>query len=44
MWDAEIGEAVGQPVQGYEDWVYCVTFSPGGSYLAFGSRDNTIWI
>jgi WD40 repeat protein len=42
IWDAETGEAVGQPLQGHDGYVMSVVFSSDGKHIVSGSRDNTI--
>ena len=41
IWDLASGQ-VTQTLTGHKHWVMSVTFSPDGSQLASGSRDNTI--
>ena len=42
MWDAGTGQPTGEPLRGHEDAVMSVAFSPDGTRIASGSRDNTV--
>ncbi|KAF8342414.1 WD40 repeat-like protein [Amanita rubescens] len=42
LWDAETGEVLRAPLEGHQDWVMSVAFSPDGTCIASGSSDNTI--
>ncbi|KZV95429.1 WD40 repeat-like protein [Exidia glandulosa HHB12029] len=44
LWDAETGNAVGEPMLGHTSYVYSVAFSPDGTHIASGSYDETIRI
>ena len=42
MWDLKTGTMIGAPLEGHDDKVNSVAFSPDGTKLASGSRDKTI--
>src|SRR5712672_2329930 len=42
LWDAETGDAIGNPLEGHSKPVNSVGFSPDGSRIVSGSFDNTI--
>jgi len=42
VWDAELGQAIGEPLQGHSDSVWSVAFSPDGKHIVSGSADNTV--
>jgi WD40 repeat protein len=42
LWDAETGELLQPPLEGHEDSVASVAFSPDGKCIMSGSGDNTI--
>jgi WD40 repeat protein len=42
LWDAETGDAIGEPLEGHSRSVYSVAFSPDGSRIVSGSWDKTI--
>jgi WD40 repeat protein len=42
LWDAQIGQPLGQLLQGHTDWVRSVAFSPDGKRLVSGSADKTL--
>jgi WD40 repeat protein len=42
IWDAETGDAVGQPLKGHTDSIHSVAYSPNGQYIISGSCDKTI--
>ncbi|MBD2629466.1 P-loop NTPase fold protein [Trichormus variabilis] len=42
LWDAKIGEAIGQPLSGHTYHVSSVAFSPDGSMVVSGSFDKTL--
>src|ERR1700761_9371440 len=44
IWDADTGQAVGEPLLGHTDWIISVVFSPDGHKIASGSRDQSIRI
>ncbi|KIJ51769.1 hypothetical protein M422DRAFT_136574, partial [Sphaerobolus stellatus SS14] len=44
IWDAKIGEAVVEPLQGHQGSVRAVAFSPDGKQIVTGSDNNTIRI
>ncbi|KAG8740971.1 hypothetical protein FRC10_003509 [Ceratobasidium sp. 414] len=44
IWDAHIGQSVGQPLEGHTNSVNSVAYSPDGAYIISGSRDTTIRI
>ncbi|KIJ27998.1 hypothetical protein M422DRAFT_190307, partial [Sphaerobolus stellatus SS14] len=44
IWDAKTGQAVGDPLQGHDDWVTSVAFSSDEKNIVSGSRDETIQI
>ncbi|KAF5344466.1 hypothetical protein D9758_014162 [Tetrapyrgos nigripes] len=44
IWDAQTGTAIGEPLQGHEDWVQSVAFSPDGARIVSGSDDRTVRI
>jgi WD40 repeat protein len=42
LWDARMGEAIGQPFEGHTDSVRSMTFSLDGTHIASGSDDVTV--
>jgi WD40 repeat protein len=42
LWNAELGEMIGQPLRGHSDEVNSVAFSPDGKRIISGSADDTI--
>ncbi|KZP10837.1 WD40 repeat-like protein [Athelia psychrophila] len=44
IWDAETGEAVGEPLRGHSSHILAIVYSPDGAYIVSGSSDNTIRI
>ncbi|KAF5373835.1 hypothetical protein D9758_000999 [Tetrapyrgos nigripes] len=44
IWDAQTGTVIGEPLQGHEDWVKSVAFSPDGARIVSGSYDGTVRI
>jgi WD40 repeat protein len=42
VWDAESGQAIGEPLQGHSNSVLSVAFSPDGKHIVSGSYDNTV--
>ena len=42
LWDAAIGQPIGEPWQGHGASVYSVAFSPDGARVVSGSGDNTL--
>jgi WD40 repeat protein len=42
LWDAETGEQLRPPLEGHQDWVKSVAFSPDGKRIVSGSKDKTI--
>ncbi|KAI5117200.1 hypothetical protein M0805_004970 [Coniferiporia weirii] len=44
IWDAQTGDAVGEPLTGHEDWVRSVAYSPDGRHIVSGSHDRTLRI
>ncbi|KAF8839732.1 WD40 repeat-like protein [Paxillus ammoniavirescens] len=43
FWDARFGGLIGPPLQ-HEAWLYAVTFSPCGEFIASGARDRRLYI
>ncbi|THH05200.1 hypothetical protein EW145_g4969 [Phellinidium pouzarii] len=44
IWDAQTGDAVGQPLRGHSYQVISVAYSPDGKYIVSGSYDNALHI
>ncbi|KAJ3979529.1 WD40-repeat-containing domain protein [Lentinula detonsa] len=44
IWNADTGEAIGNPLQGHSDGVTSVAFSPDGKRIVSGSEDGLIRI
>ncbi len=44
IWDAKTGTAVGSPLKGHTEWVWCVAYAPDGRRIISGSSDRTIRI
>ncbi|KAJ3796208.1 WD40-repeat-containing domain protein [Lentinula aff. detonsa] len=44
IWNADTGEAIGNPLQGHSDGVTSVAFSPDGKRIVSGSEDGLIII
>ena len=42
LWDADTGQALGQPLTGHTDAVESVAFSPDGKRIVTGSRDRRL--
>ncbi|CCA76919.1 related to WD40-repeat protein (notchless protein) [Serendipita indica DSM 11827] len=42
LWDAESGQALGEPLRGHTSEVFCVNFSPDGHRIVSGSMDKMI--
>ncbi|CCA75856.1 hypothetical protein PIIN_09851, partial [Serendipita indica DSM 11827] len=42
LWDAEIGEQIGQPLRGHTSYVKSVSFSPDGYFIVSSSSDGTV--
>ena len=42
MWDAQSGQSVMDPLNGHEDPVTSVKFSPDGRHIVSGSGDQTV--
>ncbi|KAE9384199.1 hypothetical protein BT96DRAFT_892566, partial [Gymnopus androsaceus JB14] len=42
IWDATTGAQIGEPLEGHEDSVPPVAFSPDGNRIVSGSHDKTI--
>src|SRR5215475_2018032 len=42
LWEARMGQPVGQPLQGHTAGVWSVAFSPDGTRLASASEDRTV--
>jgi hypothetical protein len=42
LWNAELGEAIGEPLQGHLGGINSVAFSSDGECLVLGSRDKTL--
>ncbi|KAJ3714302.1 WD40-repeat-containing domain protein [Lentinula guzmanii] len=44
IWNADTGEAIGDPLKGHSNWVSSVAFSPDGKRIVSGSDDKSIRI
>ncbi|KZP17818.1 WD40 repeat-like protein [Athelia psychrophila] len=44
VWDAETGEAVGEPLRGHTNYIMAIAYSPDGRHIVSGSVDKTIRI
>ncbi|KZP17812.1 WD40 repeat-like protein [Athelia psychrophila] len=44
IWDAETGEAVGEPLRGHSATIMAIVYSPDGRHIVSGSKDKTIRI
>ncbi|KAF7335373.1 WD40 repeat-like protein [Mycena venus] len=42
LWDAQTGLPIGAPLEGHNDWVNSVSFSPDGTQIVSGSSDRTL--
>lgn len=42
VWDVELEEHITEPLQGHQDSVLSVAFSPDGQQIVTGSRDDTV--
>lgn len=42
LWNAQTGEAIGEPLVGHEEGVLSVAFSPDGQRIVSGSSDTTL--
>ena len=42
IWNAEIGSAVGKPLEGHTDIVRSVAYSPDGQHVISGSDDRMV--
>ncbi|KAE9390028.1 WD40 repeat-like protein [Gymnopus androsaceus JB14] len=44
LWDSNTGAQIGDPLEGHDDLVYSVAFSPNGARIVSGSDDRTVRI
>ena len=44
IWDAQSGQAIGEPLTGHSEAILSVAWSPDGVRIVSGSDDNTLWL